>query len=232
MEAKLRAEAETKAAAKDEAHAMQLSALRDQLRQALSRAEASEIELAAAGGRAAAATEEADALLSKLQAAEDAVAAFCELMPTLSMSTDGPLTINIGKYSVEGGWPKLYPCVHMQDVSEALLMKLQSKSVLQLSRRNTKDFLKQFPACKTLSEHILTYAFDHTTLLPGQNVEVNSMSVLFGFTPAVNYGYHSDAAANPSGTTSDITAIVSIGPGSSDFFVAGAPLCSITGPRP
>jgi hypothetical protein len=59
-------------------------------------------------------------------------------------------------------------------------------------------------------------------LVRGRSMELNSMSILFGLTPAVNYKYHTDSQANPKGTTSHITFILSVGPGKSTFHVATA----------
>jgi hypothetical protein len=150
-----------------------------------------------------------------------AVASFCELMAAMNLEETG-LTLRVtSKYLVNGGWEKPYSANHSGALRPARLLELQQKSMVQLLPSNLRDFTSTFKASSLLIDNFLK-AMDTDTLKDGQGLLLTGVSVLFGYNTSVNYSFHSDKAANPKQSDTDITCICMLGPGKSTFYVAGA----------
>ena len=150
-----------------------------------------------------------------------AVASFCELMAAMNLEETG-LTLRVtSKYLVNGGWEKPYSANHSGALRPARLLELQQKSMVQLLPSNLRDFTSTFKASSLLIDNFLK-AMDTDTLKDGQGLLLTGVSILFGYNTSVNYSFHSDKAANPKQSDTDITCICMLGPGKSTFYVAGA----------
>ena len=150
-----------------------------------------------------------------------AVASFCELMAAMNLEETG-LTLRVtSKYLVNGGWEKPYSANHSGALRPARLQELQQKSMVQLVPSNLRDFTSTFKASSLLIDNFLK-AMDTDTLKDGQGLLLTGVSILFGYNTSVNYSFHSDKAANPKQSDTDITCICMLGPGKSTFYVAGA----------
>jgi len=150
-----------------------------------------------------------------------AVASFCELMAAMNLEQTG-LTLRVtSKYLVNGGWEQPYSANHSGALRPARLLELQQKSMVQLLPSNLKDFTSTFKASSLLIDNFLK-VLDTDTLKDGQGLLLTGVSILFGYNTSVNYSFHSDKAANPKQSDTDITCICMLGPGKSTFYVAGA----------
>ena len=150
-----------------------------------------------------------------------AVASFCELMAAMNLEETG-LTLRVtSKYLVNGGWEKPYSANHSGALRPARLLELQQKSMVQLLPSNLRDFTSTFKASSLLIDNFLK-VLDTDTLKDGQGLLLTGVSILFGYNTSVNYSFHSDKAANPKQSDTDITCICMLGPGKSTFYVAGA----------
>lgn len=155
-----------------------------------------------------------------------AVKAFVELMASIQLD-DTELSIHHGKTRKHtGGWSEPYIDTHAEGISAERLQVLQQRSMLHLvTKEDVGSFMKTFVNCNSLSDHFLERILDVKYLPSGKSVVLNAVSVLFGYNPAVNYKYHQDSKANPRHSTTHITCVVQLGPGGSNFKVAGAKGC-------
>lgn len=144
--------------------------------------------------------------------------AFVSLVSGLVLEPGDCIKLKTKRFWIRGGWSKPYGNVTTPaGVPQADFHRLQNMSVVEVSTGQLNGFFESYPLVKELGQELLHEAmFPHAV----DKFALTKVAVLPQFSNVVHFDFHTDSQANLDKT--DLSGVLSIGPGKSNFVVAGA----------